>query len=163
MTIFMYNRRHTTHNTSKEKNMLNENLPYCGMGNIENLNRYMQQKFAEVITVPNHLLPEDFHDEVRGCRTLARLEELCDKRDGITEHVKKQATKARNIEKLRKQYEEKAQFRTHAGGTDFVDLDSDFDYSDNECDDCQLTKNMQALIGGMVNSGLIDSDDLLEG
>jgi hypothetical protein len=26
----------------------------------------------------------------------------------------------------------------------------------------QLTKNMQALVGGMVNGGLIDADDLLE-
>ena len=29
----------------------------------------------ECITVPNHLLPEEFHDEVRGGRTLKRLEE----------------------------------------------------------------------------------------
>ncbi len=116
----------------------------------------------ECITVPNHLLPEEFHDEVRGGRTLARLEELCDKRDGITEHVKKQAIKARNIEKLRKQFEAKAQYHTHKGGTDFVDLDSEFDYSDNECDELQLHKNMAALVGGMVNGGLIDADDLLE-
>ena len=129
------------------------------MGNIENLNRYMQQKFAEVITAPNHLLPEDFHDEVRGCRTLARLEELCDKRDGITEHVKKQATKARNIERLRKQVEATSRFNERG---DFIDLEHGLDYSDNECDDLQLTKNMQALVGGMVNGGLIDADDLLE-
>ena len=116
----------------------------------------------ECITVPNHLLPEEFHDEVRGGRTLARLEELCDKRDGITEHVKKQAIKARNIEKLRKQFEAKAQYHTHKGGTDFVDLDSEFDYSDNECDELQLLKNMAALVGGMVNGGLIEADDLLE-
>jgi len=116
----------------------------------------------ECITVPNHLLPEEFHDEVRGGRTLARLEELCDKRDGITEHVKKQAIKDRNIEKLRKQFEAKAQYHTHKGGTDFVDLDSEFDYSDNECDELQLHKNMAALVGGMVNGGLIEADDLLE-
>jgi len=40
----------------------------------------------ECITVPNHLLPEEFHDHKSGERTLARLEELCDERDGITEH-----------------------------------------------------------------------------
>ena len=90
------------------------------------------------------------------------MEELCDKRDGITEHTKKQAIKARNIEKLRKQFEAKAQYHTHKGGTDFVDLDSEFDYSDNECDELQLHKNMQALVGGMVNGGLLDADDLLE-
>ena len=120
------------------------------------------QAIRECITVPNHLLPEELRDDVRGCRTLARLEELCYKRDGVTEHTKKQAIKARNIEKLRKQFEAKAQYHTHKGGTDFVDLDSEFDYSDNECDDLQLTKNMQALVGGMVNGGLIDADDLLE-
>ena len=122
----------------------------------------LRQITREMIVVPNSCLPAEMHDNVRGGRTLARLEELCDKRDGITEHTKKQAIKARNIEKLRKQFEEKAQFHTHRGGTDFVDLESEFDYSDNECDDLQLTKNMQALVGGMVNGGLIEADDLLE-
>ena len=137
-------------------------LPYCGFNNIEELTADLRQAFAEVITVPNHLLPEEFRDEVRGCRTLARLEELCDKRDGITEHVKKQAIKARNIEKLRKQVEEKSIFTTHKGGTDFVDLSGELDYSDNEADQIQLHKNMAAMVGGMVDGGLIDADDLLE-
>jgi len=122
----------------------------------------LRQATRELIVIPNSCLPAEMHDNVRGGRTLARLEELCDKRDGVTEHTKKQAIKARNIEKLRKQFEAKAQYHTHKGGTDFVDLDSEFDYSDNECDDLQLTKNMQALVGGMVNGGLIDADDLLE-
>jgi len=137
-------------------------LPYCGFNNIEELTADLRQAFAECITVPNHLLPEEFRDEVRGCRTLARLEELCDKRDGITEHVKKQAIKARNIEKLRKQVEEKSIFTTHKGGTDFVDLSGELDYSDNEADQIQLHKNMAAMVGGMVDGGLIDADDLLE-
>lgn len=137
-------------------------LPYCGFNNIEELTADLRQAFAELITVPNHLLPEEFHDNVRGCRTLARLEELCDARDGITEHTKKQDIKARNIERLRKQFEEKAVYKTHKGGTDFVDLDSEFDYSDNECDELQLHKNMAALVRGMVNGGLLDADDLLE-
>jgi hypothetical protein len=46
----------------------------------------LAKAIRECITVPNHLLPEELHDDVRGCRTLARLEELCDKRDGVTEH-----------------------------------------------------------------------------
>ena len=122
----------------------------------------LEKAIMETIVVPNEWLPEELHDDVRGGRTLERLEELCDKRDRITEHTKKQAIKARNIEKLRKQFEEKAVYKTHKGGTDFVDLDSDFDYSDNECDDLQLTKNMQALVGGMISGGLLDADDLLE-
>lgn len=122
----------------------------------------LEKAIMETIVVPNEWLPEELHDDVRGGRTLERLEELCDKRDRITEHTKKQAIKARNIEKLRKQFEEKAVYKTHKGGTDFVDLDSDFDYSDNECDDLQLTKNMQALVGGMISGGIIEADDLLE-
>lgn len=122
----------------------------------------LRQATRELIVVPNSCLPAEMHDNVRGGRTLARLEELCEKRDGITAHTKLKALKARNVERLRKQFEAKAQYNTHKGGTDFVDLDSEFDYSDNECDDLQLTKNMQALVGGMVNGGLIDADDLLE-
>ena len=113
----------------------------------------------ECITVPNHLLPEEFHDHKSGERTLARLDELCDERDGITEHVKLKALKARNIEKLAAQVEAKTIRNGHG---DFVDLDSELDYSDNECDEIQLHKNHMALVGGMVNGGLIDAEDLEE-
>jgi len=113
----------------------------------------------ECITVPNHLLPEEFHDHKSGERTLARLEELCDERDGITEHVKLKALKARNIEKLAAQVEAKTIRNGHG---DFVDLDSELDYSNNEVDEPALQRNMMALVGGMVNGGIIDADDLLE-
>jgi len=113
----------------------------------------------ECITVPNHLLPEEFHDHKSGERTLARLDELCDERDGITEHVKLKALKARNIEKLAAQVEAKTIRNGHG---DFVDLDSELDYSDNECDEIQLHKNHMALVGGMVNGGLIGAEDLEE-
>jgi hypothetical protein len=119
----------------------------------------LAKAIRECVTVPNHLLPADLRDEVRGGRTLERLEQLCDERDGITEHVKLKAIKARNVEKLAAQVEAKTIRNGHG---DFVDLDSALDYSNNECDDLQLTKNMQALVGGMVNGGLIDADDLLE-
>ncbi len=122
----------------------------------------LEKAIMETIVVPNEWLPEELHDDVRGGRTLERLEELCDKRDGLTEHVKVQQIKARNIEKLRKQFEAKAQFNTHKGGTDFVDLDSEFDYSGNECDEIQLHKNQMAMVSGMISGGLIDADDLLE-
>ena len=143
--------------------MLDSTKPYCGMGNIENLNRYMQSVFADCLTVPNHLLPEEFRDEVRGGRTIARLNEMCEElADTETAHQKAKAAKARNIEKLRKQVEEKSIFNTHRGGTDFVDLSGELDYSDNEADDLQLSKNLMAFVGGMVSGGIIDADDLLE-
>ena len=90
------------------------------------------------------------------------MQELCDKRDGLTEHVKVQQIKARNIEKFRKQVEEKSIYHTHKGGTDFVDLDGELDYNGNECDELQLHKNQMALVGGMINGGLIDADELEE-
>tara|TARA_A100001515_G_scaffold123409_2_gene107280 strand:+ start:1225 stop:1659 length:435 start_codon:yes stop_codon:yes gene_type:complete len=143
--------------------MLDPTKPYCGMGNIENLDRYMQSVFAECIEVPNDLLPEKYHDELRGGRTVARLNEMLEaEAEAETAHQKEKAAKARNIEILRKQVEEKSIFKTHQGGTDFVDLSDELDYSDNETDEIQLHRNLVAFVGGMVNGGLIDADDLLE-
>lgn len=119
----------------------------------------LRQLTREMIVVPNSCLPADMHDNVRGGRTLARLEQMCEKRDGITAHTKLKALKARNVERLAAQVEAKSVFAAHG---DFVDLTGELDYSDNECDDLQLSKNMQALVGGMVNGGIIDADDLLE-
>ncbi|MEK9696613.1 MAG: hypothetical protein VW270_12695 [Candidatus Poseidoniales archaeon] len=119
----------------------------------------LAKSIRECITVPNHLLPEEFHDNTRGGRTLERLEQLCDERDGNTEHRKLKELKARNVAKLAAQVEAKTIRNGHG---DFVDLDSELDYSMNEIDELQLHRNMAALVGGMVNGGLIDSEDLLE-
>lgn len=119
----------------------------------------LAQYIREDITVPNRLLPAMFHDNKSGERTLQRLEELCDKRDGLTEHVKLKALKARNIEKLAAQVEAKTIRNAHG---DFVDLDGELDYSMNEVDEPALHRNMIALVGGMVNGGMLEADDLLE-
>ena len=143
--------------------MLDSTKPYCGFNNIDELNAYMQQQFAELIEVPNSMLPEKYHDNIRGGRTIARLNELmAEEEETETAHQKAKAAKARNIEKLRKQVEEKSIFTTHKGGTDFVDLSGELDYSDNEADEIQLHKNLMALVGGMVNRGMVDADDLEE-
>ena len=133
------------------------------MKTVEEMLKELEVAVLECIVVPNDMLPESFHDDVRGGRTLARLDEMCeDIADGETAHQKAKAAKARNVEKLRKQVEEKSIFTTHKGGTDFVDLSEGLDYSDSEADEVQLHKNMMAMVGGMVNSGMIDADDLLE-
>ena len=133
------------------------------MKSVEEMLKELEVAVLECIVVPNDMLPESFHDDVRGGRTLARLDEMCeDIADGETAHQKAKAAKARNVEKLRKQVEEKSIFTTHKGGTDFVDLSEGLDYSDNEADEIQLHKNMLALVGGMVNSGMISADDLME-
>ena len=141
--------------------MLDSTKPYCGFNNIDELNAHVEGVSAECIEVPNHMLPERFHDKVRGGRTLARLNELMAEEDETeTAHQKAKAAKARNIEKLRKQVEEKSIYKTHKGGTDFVDLSEGLDYSDNEADEIQLAKNEYAFVRGMVNGGLIEWDDL---
>ena len=133
------------------------------MKTVEEMLKELEVATQEMLFVPNDLLPESFHDNVRGGRTLARLNEMCEEiEDTETEHQKTKAIKARNIEKMRKQVEEKSIFNTHKGGTDFVDLSGELDWSDNEADEIQLHRNMAALVGGMVNGGLIDADDLEE-
>lgn len=119
----------------------------------------LAKAIRETITVPNQLLPAEFHDLKSGERTLERLEQLCDARDGITEHVKLKALKARNIEKLAAQVEAKTIRNAHG---DFVDLDGELDYSNNEMDEPAQHRAMMALVGGMVNGGLIDAEDLEE-
>jgi len=130
------------------------------MKTVEQMLAELEVAVNECIVIPNEWLPEGYHDQTRGGRTLARLNEMCDeKQDEESEHQKVKALKARNIEKLQKQVEEKSLFASHG---DFVDLDSELDYSDNEADEIQLHKNMMALVGGMVNSGMIDAEDLEE-
>ena len=105
----------------------------------------MRQAFAELIVVPNSWLPEEYHDKVRGGRTLARLDQMADKAAGITEHRKLKALKAENIENYRKQYE----------------ANGEFEYNGHR-DELQLHKNEMAFVGGMVNRGMIDAEDLME-
>ncbi len=133
------------------------------MKTVEQMLAELETAVNECIVIPNEWLPEELHDQIRGGRTIARINALSEALDAThSQHVKVKAIKARNIEKLRKQVEEKSIFTTHKGGTDFVDLDGELDYSDNEADEIQLHKNMMALVGGMVNSGMIDAEDLEE-
>ncbi len=99
----------------------------------------------EMVEVPNNLLPETFQDKVRGGRTLARLEEMCDKQEGLTEHRKLKNIRAENIEDYRKQFV--------ANGK--------FEY-DGHRDELQLYRNEQAFCNACPAID-IDEDDLLEG
>ena len=74
------------------------------MKTVEEMLKELEVAVLECIVVPNDMLPESFHDDVRGGRTLARLDEMCeDIADGETAHQKAKAAKARNVEQLRKQ------------------------------------------------------------
>ena len=109
-----------------------------------------EKAIQECIMVPNSWLTEELHDNVRGGRTLARLEQLCDKRDGLTAHRKLKALKARNIERLAAQVKGQGE------------IDGPLDWSQNEVDEIAQHRVEQAFVGGMISGGLIEADDLLE-
>ena len=119
------------------------------MINVEQMLADLDVAISECLIIPNEWLPSEWHDDVRGGRTLARLEKECDERDETSEHVKLKALKARNIERLRKQV------TGH-------DIDCELDYSENETDELQLHKNEIAMVTGMLNGGMIDVSDLEE-
>ena len=119
------------------------------MINVEQMLADLDVAISECLIIPNEWLPNEWHDDVRGGRTIARLEQECDVREGLSEHVKLKALKARNIERLRKQV------TGH-------DIECEFDYSENETDELQLHKNEIAMVTGMLNGGMIDVSDLEE-
>ena len=124
------------------------------MKTVEQMLEELRVATQEMIVVPNSWLPESFHNERDGGRSLAELNAMCeDIADDESEHQKTKAIKARNIERLHKQVN---------NDNGFYDLDKPFDYSENEIDEIQLHRNMAALVGGMVNGGLIDAEDLEE-
>jgi len=124
-------------------------LPYGGLRDIHAVEEYLREALMEAIEILNSCLPEGFRDYVRGGRSLKRLEELCEKRDGITAHVKQKAVKARNIERMAAQ----------VNGTDITEP---LDWSQNEVDEIAQHRAECALVNGMVNGGLLTADDLLE-
>ncbi len=111
--------------------------------------RHLEEIVSEMIVIPNSWLPERFHDNKRGGRTVARLNAMCDKRDGLTEHRKIKAIKARNIKRLARQVQDR-------------NISCPLDYSHNESDDIALHRNEMALVAGMISGGLIDAEDILE-
>jgi len=107
--------------------------------------REFQAAIESVIEIPNSWLPAELQDNVRGGRTVAKLNKLLDKRDGVTKHRKAKAAKARNVAILAAQF---------AAGRE------EFDYSQNERNELQLYRNECAMIEGMIHAGHIDRDDL---
>jgi len=107
--------------------------------------REFQAAIDAAIVVPNSWLPAELQDQKRGGRTVAKLNKLLDKRDGITEHRKLKAIKARNIARLAAQFEAGCE---------------SFDYSGNERNELQLYRNECAMVEGMIHAGHIDADDL---
>lgn len=108
---------------------------------LENFRRVLE----DCIVIHNSALPEHFRDDVRKGRTIKRLNEICDKRDGVTEHKRLKAIKAENIERYAKQA---------ADGGELA--------YDGHRDDNKQYKNEMTLISAMISGGLIDADELEE-
>jgi hypothetical protein len=86
------------------------------------MNKYIDNIIQDHIVVPNSWLPESFRNYRDGGRTLAELEKMCDKRDGITEHTKKKDERTRRVELYAKQFEQEGRF-------DYVDIDGHSQYN----------------------------------
>lgn len=117
----------------------------------------LRSELSKAIEVPNSLLPESLHSK-RGYRTLSSIQRICKiEEEKISQHKIEKAIKARNIERLAAQVEA----MTVKNGNN-IDIDGELDYSQNEIDDIKLYRNQAALVGGMIDGGLIDADDLMD-
>lgn len=109
--------------------------------------RGLRNELSKAIEIPNSLLPQSLQSK-RGYRTLSSVQRICKiEEKAISQHKIDKATKARNIERLAAQV---------ANGCE------ELDYSELECNDIQLHRNMVAMVSGMVNGGLIDAEDLID-
>jgi len=106
----------------------------------------LEQAVADAVTIPNEWLPKELHDNIRGCRTIDRLGVLLDKRDGLTDHKKKKAIKAKNIEIYREQF-------ANTG---------EIDYNGGQVDDMQLHRNQCAIVQAWIDTRFITSEDLID-
>jgi len=104
----------------------------------------LDQAVADAVVIPNDWLPKDLHDNTRGGRTIARLSTICDKRDGITDHKKKKAIKAKNIEIYREHF----------------DNSGEIDYNGGQVDDIQLHRNQCAIVQAWIDTRFMTSEDL---
>ena len=98
----------------------------------------------EAIWIPNDLLPERYHDEREGGRTLERIQDVYENEvEPNLEYQRIQAAKAERVAKYAAEYAERGEFE--------YDVDVDRQY-----------KNEQAFCDGLVAGGILDSDDFLE-
>jgi|TARA_B110001454_G_C12406711_1_gene303315 hypothetical protein len=97
----------------------------------------------EAIWVPNELLPERYHDNREGGRTLKRIEDVYENEiEPALEHQRVQAEKAKRVAKYAAEYAE--------NGTITYDVDDHKQY-----------KNEQSFCDGLIAGGILDSDDFM--
>ena len=113
-----------------------------------NVEQRLKEAVEEMIVIPNEWLPEEFHDKIRGGRTAARLAEMWEEKEKrVSKFKETKALKAENVANYRKQIEQ--------GNQDMPEIEHN-----GHVDEIQLHKNQMALVGGMLNSGMISKEDL---
>ena len=98
----------------------------------------------ECLWIPNDLLPERYHDDREGGRTLDRIQEVYEREvEPNLEYQRIQAEKAKRVAKYAAEYAERGEFD--------YDVDPDMQY-----------KNEQSFCNGLIRGGVLDADDFME-
>ena len=105
----------------------------------------LEQLVQETVEIPNSWLPKEYQHGVDNCRTISNLNSILDKREGLTAHKKKKATKTENVKIYRQSMEDHAEI----------------DYSLGQVNAEQLYKNQQTFVEAQIQIGniVIDEDE----
>ncbi len=103
----------------------------------------LEKDVAENVMLPNSWLPKEYQNGVTGFRSIADIHRLCDAKSGITDHVKKKATKAENVKIYRQSMEDHAEI----------------DYKLGQVNAEQLYRNQQAFVEAQIQIGNIVMDE----
>ena len=63
----------------------------------------LEQAVLECFVAPNHILPKEFHNERTGYVSLAKIDKMCDKLEGLSQAEKDRIERTRRAELYRKQ------------------------------------------------------------
>ena len=112
--------------------------------NIEQLKAELEAATMEALWIPNEVLPERYHDDREGGRTLDRIQEVYEREvEPNLEYQRIQAEKATRVAKYAAEYAERGEFD--------YDVDPDMQY-----------KNEQSFCNGLIRGGVLDADDFME-
>jgi len=105
----------------------------------------LEQLVQETVEIPNSWLPKEYQHGVDNCRTISNLNSILDKREGLTAHKKKKATKTENVKIYRQSMEDHAEI----------------DYNLGQVNAEQLYRNQQTFVEAQIQIGniVIDEDE----
>jgi hypothetical protein len=105
----------------------------------------LEQLVQETVEIPNSWLPKEYQHGVDNCRTISNLNSILDKREGLTAHKKKKATKTENVKIYRQSMEDHAEV----------------DYNLGQVNAEQLYRNQQTFVEAQIQIGniVIDEDE----